>query len=111
MSAFTPIPQHKAPPDPDHAFRVIRIVHAAFCGPVFIYGAVVYLILSSGTIPAGGFAPDFANFELFRPILWLMGEIGVGLEFCRLPEGSAAALAAAGKTSRRAALAPSVHSG
>jgi hypothetical protein len=72
MSALTPTPQGKPPPDPAHAFRVIRIVHAAFCGTVLIYGAVVYLMLSSGTIPPGGFAPDFPNFKLFRPILWLI---------------------------------------
>jgi len=77
MSAFTPTPQHKAPPDPAQALRVIRIIHLAFCGSVLIYGLLVYLMLAYGTIPEGGFAPDFSNFELFRPILWLIaaGEV------------------------------------
>jgi hypothetical protein len=77
MSAFTPTSQHRAPPDPAQAFRVIRIIHLAFCGSVLIYGLLVYLMLAYGTIPEGGFAPDFSNFELFRPILWLIaaGEV------------------------------------
>lgn len=69
---MTPTPQRKPPPDPAHAFRVIRIVHAAFCGTVLIYGLVVYLVLAYGVMPQEGFVGDFPNFELFRPLLWLI---------------------------------------
>jgi hypothetical protein len=72
MSALTPTPQGKPPPDPAHAFRVIRIVHSAFCGTVLTYGVFLYLMLGNGTIPPGGFAPDLPNLNHFRTILWLI---------------------------------------
>lgn len=72
MGAIPSAPQSDRGPDPAQALRVIRIVHAAFCGTVLIYGLIVYLVLAYGVIPEDGFASAFPNFELFRPLLWLI---------------------------------------
>lgn len=69
---LTMIPQASESGDVRGAFRTIRIIHLAMCATVLIYGVFVYLMLTRGIIPGGGFASDFPNLNLFRTILFFI---------------------------------------
>ncbi|MFQ5906979.1 MAG: hypothetical protein ACE5JA_10480, partial [bacterium] len=68
MSMFQP----GDPMDAKVAFRTIRIIHLAMCATVLIYGVFVYLMLTRGIIPEGGFASDFPNLNVLRTLLFLI---------------------------------------
>jgi len=57
--------------DVSSEFHSIRMIHAAFCGSVLIYGLVACLMLSQGIIPETGFAGDLPGLNIIRAIIWL----------------------------------------